>query len=97
MSDISISTDTIQSISLDNQFSGAESINDRSAETGSGYNDGGVDTMEQTVAGTQVVSRTEEYFGAGTDFSSTGTDVDIQKTISAALDSSIGSITDKIA
>jgi len=97
MSDISISADTIQSISLDNQFAGAESINDRSTEIGSGMNEGGLDAMEQTVVGAQVVSRTEEYFGAGTDLTSTGTDIDIQKAVSAALQTSVGSITDKIA
>jgi hypothetical protein len=99
MSDISISADTIQSISMDNQLLGPESISDYHDEIGSGVNTvGGMDSREQTVAGTEVASRTEDYLGTGTDFSSTGTDVDIQQTLhQVAADTGIGSITDKIA
>ena len=99
MSDISISMDTIQSISMDNQLLGPESIGDSSDEIGSGINPtGGMDNREQTVAGLEVVSRTEDYLGTGTDFSSTGTDVDIQQTMhQLAAETGIGSIADKIA
>ncbi len=97
MADISISNDTIQSMGLDSQLTGVESIRDTSSEVGSGVNEGGLDTMEQTVAGTEVRSRTEEYFGAGTDFSSTGTDVDVKHAMSSIIDSAMGSIADEIA
>ncbi|BDQ36137.1 hypothetical protein SYK_04970 [Pseudodesulfovibrio nedwellii] len=97
MSDISISTDTVQSIAMDNMLSGPESVGEESSIIASGMNARGVDSMEQAVAGLEVASRTEEFFGAGTDFSSTGTDVDIQQAISSTLDTGIGSITDKIA
>lgn len=99
MSDISISANTIQSISMDNQLRGPESVRDHHDEIGSGVNTvGGMDGREQTVAGLEVASRTEDYMGAGTDFSSTGTDVDIQQAVQqTAVDSGIGSIADKIA
>ncbi|MBG0789381.1 MAG: hypothetical protein H0S80_02670 [Desulfovibrionaceae bacterium] len=97
MSDISISNDTIQSIGLDSQLSGMESLKGAESETGSGVNEGGMDSMEQAVAGTEVRSRTEEYFGAGPDFNSTGTDGDIRHAMSSIIDSAMGSITDEIA
>jgi len=97
MSDISISTDTIQSISMDNLLSGPESVGEDSSIIASGMNKGGIDSMEQAVAGLEVASRTEEFFGSGTDFSSTGTDVDIQQAVSSTLDTGIGSIADEIA
>lgn len=96
MSDISISNDTIQSMGLDSQLSGIESLSDTNSEVSSGVNEGGADTMEQAVAGTEIRSKTEEYFGGGTDFSSTGTDMDIKHAMSAVIDSSMGSITDEI-
>jgi len=97
MSDISISTDTIQSIAMDNLLSGPESVGEDSSIIASGMNKGGIDSMEQAVAGLEVASRTEEFFGSGTDFSSTGTDVDIQQAVSSTLDTGIGSIADEIA
>lgn len=97
MSDINISNDTIQAISIDSQLTGVESLRETSSETGSGVNEGGVDTLEQTVAGMEVRSRTEEYFGVGTDFSSTGTDKDVRHAMSSIIDSAIGSIADEIA
>lgn len=97
MSDISISTDTVQSIAMDNILSGPESVAEESSIIASGINPRGMDSMEQAVAGLEVASRTEEFFGAGTDFSSTGTDTDIQQAISSTLDTGVGSITDKIA
>ncbi|MGE4422827.1 MAG: hypothetical protein AB7D39_11060 [Pseudodesulfovibrio sp.] len=99
MSDISISTDTIQSMSMDNQLLGPESLGNYSDEIGSGVNTvGGMDNREQTVAGLEVTSRTQDYLGAGTDFSSTGTDIDIQQTMhQLAAQTGIGTITDKIA
>lgn len=97
MSDISISNDTVQAIALDNQLSGTEIMSGKANEIQTGLNSGGMDTIEQAVAGNEVSSRTEEYFGAGTDVSSTGTDVDIQTAVHNVLDAGIGSITDKIA
>ncbi|MEZ7195546.1 hypothetical protein [Pseudodesulfovibrio karagichevae] len=99
MSDISISTDTIQSMSLDSQLLGPESLGNYRDEIGSGVNTvGGPDNREQTVAGLEVTSRTQDYLGAGTDFSSTGTDIDIQQTMhQLAAQTGIGTIADKIA
>jgi len=94
MSDISISISTPQAMSLDNQASGAESIGRYSNEIASGFNQGGADNMEMAVAGAEVASRTSEFFGTGTDFSSTGTDNDIQKAVGAALNEGMGTITD---
>jgi len=97
MADISISNDTIQSMSLDSQLTGVESLQDTSSEISSGVNEGGVDTMEMAVVGTEVRSKTEEYLGNGTDFSSTGTDMDIRQAMSSIIDSAMGSIADEIA
>lgn len=98
MSDISISADTVQAMSMDNQLFGPESIRDNTDEVISGVTAGGLDHREQTVAGLEVASRTEDYLGTGTDFSSTGTDIDIQQTVhQAAADTGIGTIADKIA
>ena len=97
MSDLSISNDTIQSMALDSQLSGTESSFGTTREISSGMNEGGVDAMEQTVAGTEVRSKTQEFFGNGTDFTSTGTDVDVKHAMSSILDSAMGSITDEIA
>ncbi len=96
MSDISISTMTMQSMAFDNQLSGLESIKDSTSEICSGVNQGGLDTMEQTVAGAEVASRTTEFFGVGTDFSSTGTDLDIQQAISSTMANGMGTIADKV-
>ena len=97
MSSLSISTDTIQSIAMDNMLSGPESISEQTSLIASGINERGADSMEQAVAGLEVASRTEEFFGSGTDFSSTGTDVDTKQTVNAMLSTGIGSITDEIA
>lgn len=98
MSDISISADTVQTMSMENLFTGADSIRDTGSESASGINPWGSDSREQTVAGMEVASRTQDYLGAGTDFSSTGTDIDIQQTIqAAAAQTGIGTIADKIA
>ncbi|EGB13634.1 hypothetical protein DND132_0417 [Pseudodesulfovibrio mercurii] len=99
MSDISISTDTVQGMSLGNQLFGPESVRDYNDEIASGINTaGGLDNREQAVAGLEVASRTQDYLGAGTDFSSSGTDIDIQQAVhQAAADTGIGTIADKIA
>ncbi|WP_319544025.1 hypothetical protein [uncultured Pseudodesulfovibrio sp.] len=97
MSDLSISTDTIQSIAMDKMLSGPESVGEQSSIIASGINERGIDSMEQAVAGLEVASRTEEFFGSGTDFSSTGTDIDIQQAVSSTLDTGMGTIADKIA
>lgn len=97
MSDISISNNSIQSMGLDSQLSGIESMKGAESEVGSGVSRGGADSLEQAVAGTELRSRTEEYFGNGTDFSSTGTDVDVRHAMSSIIDSAMGSITDEIA
>ncbi len=97
MSDISISADTMQSMAFDNQLSGPESIKDTTSEIASGVNQGsGMDSMEQTVAGAEVASRTTDFLGAGPDFSSTGTDIDVQHAISSTMADGMGSITDKV-
>ena len=97
MSDISISADTVQTMAMDNLFSAPESLTGSNNEISSGLNTRGIDSMEQAVAGVEVASRTEEFFGSGTDFSSTGTDIDIQQAVVSTADTGIGSITDKIA
>jgi hypothetical protein len=97
MSDISISNDTIQSMSLDSQLTGVESLQDTSSEVSSGMNEGGVDTMEMAVVGTEVRSKTDEYSGSGPDFSSTGTDMDVKQAMSSILESALGGIADEIA
>lgn len=97
MSDLSISTDTVQSMAMDNMFAAPEAVNDSSSEISSGVNPDGIDSMERTVAGTELASRTEDYLGSGPDLSSTGTDVDVQKAVQAAADTGVGSIADKIA
>ena len=98
MPDISISTDTAQTMAMDGLFSAPESLKDVSDVIGSGENSHAADQREMTVAGAEVASRTEEFFGSGTDFSSTGTDYDVQQTAhQAAFETGVGSITDKIA
>ncbi|WP_316900627.1 hypothetical protein [Pseudodesulfovibrio indicus] len=97
MPDISISTDTVQTMSMDSLFSAPDSIKDVSDIIGSGENSHAADQREMAVAGAEVASRTEDFFGAGTDFSSTGTDYDVQQTVhQAVVDTGLGSITDKI-
>ncbi|WP_272699823.1 hypothetical protein [Desulfovibrio sp. Fe33] len=99
MSDISISTETVQSAAWDNQSQGPESIRDYHDEIASGMDASeATHNREQAVAGLEVASRTEDYLGTGPDFSSTGTDIDIQQAVhAAAADTGIGTITDKIA
>lgn len=92
MSDYSISAMSVSSIAFENQASGAESVPDFTSTLGSGLNEGGADTMEQIVAGSEVASKTTEFYGNGTDLSSTGTDVDIAQ----AINSTLGMITDKV-
>jgi len=96
MSDLSISNMTMSSMALDSQLSGVESISDSSSTIASGANEGGLDSMEQTVAGAEVASKTTEFFGSGTDLSSTGTDIDVAQAISTSIMDGTGSITDKI-
>lgn len=100
MSDISISAPSPLAMKFDDLASGVETIKDTTSEMGSGLNRGGLDTMEQAVAGVEVASRTEEFLGAGTDFSSTGTDSDIQMASQNAVDQTlsegIGIITDTV-
>jgi hypothetical protein len=99
MSDISISTDTIQGMAWDNQSQGPKSIRDHHDEMASGMDASeAIHNREQAVAGLEVASRTEDYIGTGPDFNSTGTDTDIQQAVhAAAADTGIGVITDKIA
>ena len=97
MSDISISVDTVQSMAFDSQMAGPESIKDTTSEVASGANQGtGMDSMEQTIAGAEVASKTTEFFGNGADLSSTGTDINIQQAISSTMADGMGSIADKI-
>lgn len=97
MSDISISAMTPQTILMDNAASVPESIKNTTSEIESGVNQGGLDRMEMAVAGVEVASRTEDFFGASADFSSTGTDRDIQQAVATSLAEGIGTITDTIA
>lgn len=98
MPELSISTDTVQTMAMDSLFSAPESVRDVSNMIGSGENSHAADQREMAVAGAEVASRTEEFFGAGTDFSSTGTDPDIQQAAhQVAAETGIGSITDRIA
>jgi len=87
----------MSSMALDNQASGAESIRDTTSTMASGFNQEGLDSQEQAVAGAEVASRTTEFFGSGSDLSSTGTDIDVAQAISTTLSDGQGSITDKIA
>ncbi|MBI9078275.1 MAG: hypothetical protein JEY79_00875 [Pseudodesulfovibrio sp.] len=96
MSDISISTMTIQSMALDNQMSGPESIKESTTEIASGFIRGGSDSSELAVAGAEIASRTNDYLGTGPDLGSTGTDFDIQQAISSSMTEGIGTIADKI-
>lgn len=100
MSDISISNQSIRSMAIDNQASSIES-----GSAGIGLDMRGINKPEakafelenNDVAG-QVASRTKDFFGNGTDLSSTGTDNDIQRAITSALqETGIGTIADEIA
>ena len=97
MSEMSISTDTVQTMAMDNLFAAPEAATDQSTETASGLNPRGIDSEERTVAGAELVSRTEDYLGSVPDLTSTATDVDVQKAVQAVADTGIGSIADKIA
>lgn len=96
MSNISISADSINAIAMESQASGAETIRDNSTTVMSSADNRDVDTAELSAIGTETVSRTQDYIGSGTDFSSTGTDVDVQHAVSSAIMSGTGSIADKI-
>ncbi len=97
MSDISISDTTISSMAIENQASGADWLQETASSTVlSGISPDGPDSQEQAVAGLEVASRTSEFFGSGTDFSSTGTDIDVAQAINTTLLSGQGSITNKI-
>ncbi len=97
MSDISMSADTMSSIATESLASGAEFVSETSNTIASGASDEGSNDMVQAVIGAEVVSPTDDYIGTGTDFSSTGTDVNIQNAIQTTLMSGMGSIADKIA
>lgn len=96
MSDISISANSPLSMALDNAASSNEIVADNAQTVISGRNPEGADTQEQTVAGTEVASRTADYLGSGPDWSSTGTDNEFAKAIEATLNEGMGSIADKI-
>lgn len=96
MSDLSISTMTQSSMALENQASGAESVKDTTSTIVSGFNQEGLDSMDQAVAGAEVASKSTEFFGTGTDLGSTGTDYDVAQAISTSLADGNGSITDKV-
>ncbi|MEF2229528.1 MAG: hypothetical protein V3571_01230 [Pseudodesulfovibrio sp.] len=95
MSDFGISVMSMAAQGMENQISGFEASREtiRTDMSGSGPQHM---ASEQAIIGTEVVSRTDDYFGAGTDFSSTGTDVDIRTTANNILESGYGSITDTI-
>ena len=93
MSDTGISVMSMAAQRMDNQMSGYETSRETMRTDMSGASPSHMES-EQTIVGTEVVSRTDDYFGAGTDFSSTGTDVDIRTTANNILESGYGSITD---
>lgn len=96
MSDFSISAMSMASKAVDNQMAGVEASSDSYSTVMSGSSNLHSES-EQAIVGTEVSSRTEDYIGAGPDFSSTGTDIDVQQAISTTLESGFGSIADVIA
>lgn len=96
MSDISISNSSISAIAFDSQTAGAESVKQNSHTVASGVDSSTPDPMESTVVGTEAVSRSQDYLGAGPDMSSTGTNENVQHAVSSAIMNGTGSIADKI-
>ena len=96
MSDFSISAMSMASKAVDNQMSSIEGAGETVSTVMSGSSDQNKES-EQAIIGTEVSSRTQDYIGSGTDFSSTGTDVDVQQTVNTTLESGFGSIADVIA
>ena len=96
MSDFSISAMSMASKAVDNQMASIE---------GAGETREHGDVRFQRTAqelGTdhhrhRGLLRTQDYIGAGTDFSSTGTDVNVQQAVNTTLESGFGSITDVLA
>ena len=78
MSDFSVSVMSMASKAVDNQMSGYELSNDTIRTDLSGVSNERKES-EQTIVGAEVASRTEDYIGAGTDLSSTGTDVNVRQ------------------
>jgi len=96
MSDISISANTPLAMAMEHSASGNEATADTAGTVLSGHNPEGADSQEQTVAGTEVASRTSDYMGTGPDWSSTGTDNEFAKIIQTTLNDGMGSITDRL-
>lgn len=96
MSDISISNQTIASIAQDAQLSGGESVKESSHTLISNADRTESHTMEQAIVGPDTVSKTQDYSGAGPDYSSTGTDMDFQLAVNSAIMNGTGTIADKI-
>lgn len=100
MSDMTVSNQSIRSMAIDNQ---ARSIESGSAGIGSDARLLNTPELkspesERTDVAGQVASRTDDFFGNGTDLSSTGTDNDIQRGIVTALqETGIGTIADEVA
>lgn len=96
MSDISISANSPLSMALENLASGNEVVADKAETAISGRNLDGADNQEQTVAGTEVASRTQDYLASGPDWTSTGSDIEFAKAVETTLDSGMGSIADRL-
>jgi len=96
MSDISVSANSPLSMALENVAANNESVADNASTVMSGHNPEGADSQEQTVAGTEVASRTSEYMGNGPDWTSTGTDEPFLRAVETTLNDGMGSIADKI-
>lgn len=96
MSDLSISSNSIAAVAMNSQASGAESISESSHTVASSVENSMPNPMETTVVGTEAVSKTQDYIGAGPDMSSTGTNENIQHAVSSAIMNGTGSIADKI-
>ncbi|CCH47660.1 hypothetical protein [Pseudodesulfovibrio piezophilus] len=97
MSEIGITTSSMSSMALENQAAGAESIQESSSTVISGLNKEGSDSHDRAMAGAEVVSRSTEFFGAGTHLGSTGTEIDTAQAINSTLIDGGGSITNRIA
>lgn len=101
MSNISISVDSMAAMASDMQASSAtissQTAMEASSQVMSGENKGGADGLELVVAGAEVASKSTEFFGAGPDLSSTGTDIDVAQAINTTLIDGQGTITDKVA
>jgi len=93
MSGMSISAESVSALT-ENLMRGAETVKETTSTVMSAANRIGPDTADQAVAGVEVASRTSEFFGSGTDFSSTGTDPDTAQAVNNTIMSGRGAVAD---